>query len=185
MRIELTLMIVRAIVCGKEKMIVVVLEVEDGKTPFLKERRCLSKWAWHLCVLSGSLGGLTQRAAGNMETPRSCVSYPTRTQVSSSLSSSKTSGLKTWYLDTLKLSKEGTVTSSLLLFLSFRNSIFSFREQPPTDYLARRERGYEALNLEREWHLLYDDIHGLFCSNSSWGESRQHRHTDRELYFYS
>ena len=42
MRIELTLMIVRAIVCGKEKTIFVVSEVEDEKTPFLKERRCLS-----------------------------------------------------------------------------------------------------------------------------------------------
>ena len=42
MRIELTLMIVRAIVCGKEKTIFVVLEVEDEKTPFLKERRCLT-----------------------------------------------------------------------------------------------------------------------------------------------
>ena len=39
----LTLIIVRAIVCGKEKnSILEVREVENEETPFLKERRCLS-----------------------------------------------------------------------------------------------------------------------------------------------
>lgn len=56
-------------------------------------------------MLSGNSAGLIQMVAGNTEMQRSCVSYPTRAQVSNSLNRSKMSGLKTSYRNMLKHTK--------------------------------------------------------------------------------